>query len=127
MLPLLTTSSLAFRLSGLAAVVALLGGVYAKGRWDEKDAHRAALNKIMAAHALELQEAARANAEQGEAVRLKIRGIKNEAREAQARLRALQASGADVCAVSPERQRLLNDALAGPTQRRASSTKSDAD
>ena len=126
MLPLLATSSLAFRLGGLAAIVALLGGVYTKGRWDEKDAHRAALNKLMAAHALELQEAARANAEQGEAVRREIRGVQNEAREAQARLRALQASG-DVCTVSPERQRLLGDALAGPTQRRVSPAKSDTD
>ena len=126
-MPLLTTSSLAFRLGGLAAVVALLGGVYTKGRWDEKDAHRAALNKIMAAHALELQKAARANAEQGEAVRREIRGIQDEAREAQARLRALQASGADVCPVSPERQRLLNDALDGPAQRRVSPAKPDTD
>ena len=126
-MPLLATSSLAFRLGSLAAVVALLGGVYTKGRWDEKDAHRAALNKLMAAHALELQEAARANAEQGEAVRREIRGIQNEAREARARLRELQASDGDVCPVSDERQRLLNDALAGPTQRRTSPAKSDTD
>ncbi len=126
-MPLLATSSLAFRLGSLAAVVALLGGVYTKGRWDEKDAHRAALNKLMAAHALELQEAARVNAEQGEAVLSEIRGIQNEAREARARLRELQASDGDVCPVSDERQRLLNDALAGPTQRRTSPAKSDTD
>ena len=108
---MLGLSSLVSWGAGVAVALAVLGGAYAKGRWDEKDSYRDELNALVAGHAEELKVAAQRNAEQGVEVRTEIRYIERETEDIRDEI--AEADGA-VCPVSDERQRLLQRALTGP-------------